>query len=84
MNDEKRPTLRPRRRVNLTASRCPISMVRAKLALDALAAGETIELVLAEGEQIQDIPRTLKQEGHRVLRVNRKGANYHLIVCKGC
>jgi len=83
MNSKTRSTLRPRRRVNLTGSRCPMTMVRAKVALDALAAGETIELVLAEGEQIQDVPRSLKQEGHRVLRVNRKGANYHLIVRKG-
>ena len=83
MSNKTRLPVRPRRRVNLTASRCPLTMVRAKVALDSISAGETIELVLAEGEQIQDVPRSLKQEGHRVLRVNRKGANYHLIVRKG-
>jgi len=83
MNDEPRPTLRPRRLVNLTACRCPISMIRAKVALDSISAGETIELVLAEGEQIQDIPCTLKQEGHRIIAVVHKGATHRLTVCKG-
>ncbi|MBM4017551.1 MAG: sulfurtransferase TusA family protein [Planctomycetes bacterium] len=73
----------PVRTVDVTGSRCPMTFVRVKVALDGLAPGEVLELVLLEGEQMQDVPKNLKDEGHRVLAVVRKGPKYHLLVRKG-
>jgi len=73
----------PVRAVDVTDTRCPLTFVHVKAALDAIRAGQVLEVVLSEGEQIQDVPRSLKEEGHRVLSVSRRGDVYRLLVRKG-
>jgi tRNA 2-thiouridine synthesizing protein A len=45
---------------------CPLTWVRTRVALDRLAAGETLEVVLLAGEPLESVPRTAEEEGHRV------------------
>ena len=75
-------TIVPAYRADLTGTRCPMTFVHAKAALDAVESGQVVELVLLEGEQIQDVPKNLKEEGHRVIGVTHKGDRYHLFVRK--
>lgn len=69
--------------LDLTAEVCPITFVKAKLALEQRAAGELLEIVLRDGDQIRDVPRSLKEEGHRIEGVRQDGERYHLLVRKG-
>lgn len=48
---------------------CPLNFVKAKLAMDRIKSGETIELYLDDGEPIVNVTRSLKDEGHQVLLV---------------
>ena len=69
--------------VDVRDTRCPLTFVHVKVGLDAIKVGQVLEVVLSEGEQIQDVPRSLKEEGHRVLKATREGDAYRLLVRKG-
>jgi tRNA 2-thiouridine synthesizing protein A len=69
--------------IDVRDTRCPLTFVHVKVGLDAIEVGQVLEVVLSEGEQIQDVPRSLKEEGHRVLRAAREGDAYRLLVRKG-
>jgi TusA-related sulfurtransferase len=45
---------------------CPLTWVRTRVALARLAEGERLEVLIADGEPAASVPRTAKEEGHRV------------------
>jgi len=71
------------REVDLTGEVCPMTFVKAKLHLDAVAVGDALTLKLKAGEQIRNVPRSLRDEGHRIEAVRREGDLYYLVVRKG-
>lgn len=71
------------RQVDLTAEVCPMTFVKAKLHLGKIAPGEALWLVLKAGEQIRNVPRSLRDEGHRIEAVRQEGDRYALLVRKG-
>jgi tRNA 2-thiouridine synthesizing protein A len=73
----------PARTVDVTGSRCPMTFVHVKAALEDVEAGQVLEFIVSEGEQIQDVPRNIKQEGHCILKVGREGEKFRLLVRKG-
>jgi tRNA 2-thiouridine synthesizing protein A len=73
----------PAYRIDVRGVRCPVTFVHVKVGLDAIRAGQVLEVILSEGEQVQDVPRSLKEEGHCVLSVGRKGDALRLLVRKG-
>lgn len=70
------------RRVDLTGEVCPMTFVKAKLHLDQVEAGEALEIVLREGEQLRNVPASLKNEGHAIESVQREGGCYYVLVRK--
>nr|WP_248346405.1 sulfurtransferase TusA family protein [Anaeromyxobacter paludicola] len=44
-----------------------MTWVKTRIALDRLAPGERLEVLLQEGEPLDSVPRTAEEEGHRVL-----------------
>jgi TusA-related sulfurtransferase len=52
---------------------CPITFVKAKVAIEELSPGELLTLRINEGEAMRNVPRSLKDEGHRVLAVKDNG-----------
>ncbi len=45
---------------------CPLTWVRTKLALEAMAPGEELLVLLAEGEARENVPRSAREAGHEV------------------
>jgi TusA-related sulfurtransferase len=71
-------------RVDITGVVCPVTFVKAKVALVELEDGQVLELRLAGGEPIQNVPRSLKDEGHKVVSVRQADdGTYLLTVVKG-
>ena len=58
-------------RVDITGVVCPITFVKTKVALEELENGQVLEIKLNDGEPIQNVPRSLKDEGHKVVHVSR-------------
>ncbi len=55
------------RRVDVTADLCPMTYVRTKLALEPLAPGALVEVVMRRGEPARNVPRSLREDGHQIL-----------------
>ncbi len=54
------------RSIDLRALACPMTWVRTRVALDRLAVGDVLEVLLLAGEPLENVPRTAEEEGHRV------------------
>ncbi|HUW32924.1 MAG TPA: sulfurtransferase TusA family protein [Planctomycetota bacterium] len=78
-----RPPAAAARCADLTGHVCPMTFVRFKLEIDKLAPGELLEIILKAGEQIQNVPRSIKAEGHKIEGVKEEGSKFRLLVRKG-
>lgn len=69
--------------VDITDVVCPVTFVKAKVALEELDDGEILSIRLNDGEPVQNVPRSIKEEGHQILKLlpNDDGT-YNLIVRK--
>jgi TusA-related sulfurtransferase len=71
-------------RVDITSVVCPVTFVKTKVALEELEDGQILEVRLNDGEPVQNVPRSLKDEGHRVTGVTRaEDGTFLLRVVKG-
>ncbi len=59
----------PAATVDVRGYACPLTWVKTRIALERLATGEVLEVLLREGEPLENVPRTAAEEGHRVLAV---------------
>ncbi len=55
--------------VDITDAVCPMTFVRAKAAVEELEVGQVLKVHLNEGEPMQNVPRSLKDDGQQVLRL---------------
>ena len=70
--------------LDITDVVCPITFVKIKVALEELDDGQILEVHLNAGEPIQNVPRSLKDEGHKVLSLEDNGnGTFTLFVKKG-
>lgn len=70
-------------KIDITDVNCPITFVKTKVALDELDDGQILEVRLNDGEPAENVPRSVKDEGHKVLalRDNNDGT-YELFIQK--
>lgn len=69
--------------VDITDVVCPVTFVKAKVALEELDDGDILSIRLNGGEPVQNVPRSIKEEGHKVLSLTENGdGTYQLIVQK--
>ena len=54
------------RRLDITALTCPMTWVRTKLELEKMAPGEALDVVCANGEALENVPRSAADAGHDV------------------
>lgn len=55
--------------VDITDAVCPMTFVRAKAAIEEIEIGQVLKVHLNEGEPMQNVPRSLKDDGQQVLRL---------------
>lgn len=53
--------------LDITADVCPITFVKTKLLVERMRSGEVAEVRLPAGEPLENVPRSLEEEGHKVL-----------------
>lgn len=58
-------------RLDLNGVACPMNFVKAKLKLETMAVGEVLRVVLDDGEPVQNVPASFKNEGQDVLETVR-------------
>ncbi|NOY36734.1 MAG: sulfite reductase subunit beta (hemoprotein) [Chlorobi bacterium] len=50
---------------------CPMNFVKTKMDLASIKSGEILEILLDDGEPIENVPGSVKSEGHRILEQNK-------------
>lgn len=69
--------------VDITDKVCPLTFVKAKVSLDELEDGEVLAIRMNDGEPVQNVPRSMKEEGHQVLKLDdNEDGTYTLYVRK--
>ena len=71
--------------LDITHEICPLTFVKTKLLLEKMANGETVEIRLRGKEPLENIPRSVMDEGHAVLTVEalpNSGGIHRMIVRK--
>jgi TusA-related sulfurtransferase len=70
--------------IDITNVVCPITFVKVKVAMEELETGEILEIKMNSGEPIQNVPRSLMDENHKILQViNNEDETYTVFVEKG-
>lgn len=70
--------------IDITDVVCPVTFVKAKVALEEIEDGQILEIKLNDGEPIQNVPRSLKNEKHKILSIDRnEDSTYTIAVVKG-
>ncbi len=62
---------------------CPINFVKTKLKLEMMNPGEVLEVILDSGDPIQNVPKSIKEEGHKIVEVKKEGDFFRLKVQRG-
>ncbi len=70
-------------KIDLHGVTCPMNFVKTKVALASLTAGDLLEVILDEGEPMLNVPRSVKEEGHQVVRVEDLGETFRVVIRKG-
>ena len=69
--------------VDITDVVCPTTFVKAKVALEELDDGQILAVRMNDGEPVQNVPRSIKEEGHQILTLTaNEDGTYTLIVRK--
>jgi TusA-related sulfurtransferase len=59
------------RKINIKGLVCPYTFVKAKLAVEDLEVGQTLEILLDYEEASRSIPKSMEDHGQRVLKVEK-------------
>ena len=70
-------------RVDITDVVCPMTFVKAKVAMEEIEVGQILAVTMNDGEPVQNVSRSFKEEGQQVLKlIDNENGTYDLIVKK--
>ena len=62
---------------------CPMTFVKTKAAIAELEIGQVLEVIMNDGEPAENVPRSMKEEGQQVLRLEKTDeGSYRMLVKK--
>ena len=68
--------------LDLKGVKCPLNYVQAKLYLENVKIGQIVELSLDEGEPLENVPASLKNDGQEILEIKKEDGYYKVLVKK--
>ena len=68
--------------LDITNEHCPMTFVKTKLKLAQIAEGDILEVLLAEGEPLENVPRSAKEQGYNVLGIEHVEGTTHKVIIK--
>jgi TusA-related sulfurtransferase len=67
-------------KLDITSEHCPMTFVKTRIELDKLQDGDRLEVILREGEPLDNVPKAAKEQGYRVLKVYHIDKDIHGIL----
>jgi TusA-related sulfurtransferase len=68
--------------IDITAETCPMTFVRTRLALDAMASGQVLLVRLKGADPLANVPRAAADQGHDPLELEEQGDGVWLLTIK--
>jgi TusA-related sulfurtransferase len=68
--------------LDLSGEVCPYTFVRAKLRLEELPVGAELHVLVDHAPAAENVPRSLREQGQRVVSVARDGERWRIVVIK--
>ena len=69
--------------LDITKEHCPMTFVKTKLKLAQIAEGDILEVLLSEGEPLDNVPRSATEQGYKVLSTEKvEGTTYKVTIQK--
>ena len=59
---------------------CPMNFVKAKIALENVAVGETLDVLLDGGAPTENVPANFTEQGHQILSITPEGPSFRVSV----
>ncbi len=64
--------------------KCPMNFVKTKLVLEELKKGDQLEVLLDNGEPIENVPNSVAQEGHKVIKKVQAADGHWSVLIEKC
>lgn len=61
---------------------CPYNFVKTKLKLESMQAGQVLVVILDEGDPIRNVPRSVSDDGHTILKQEPLTGAYRVTIQK--
>jgi TusA-related sulfurtransferase len=61
---------------------CPYNYVKTKLKLESMEAGQVLSVIVDDGEPIRNVPRSISEDGHTILRQEKVGNCFRVLIRK--
>ncbi len=68
--------------LDITKEHCPMTFVKTKIELAKLNEGDILEVLLSEGEPLENVPRSAAEQGFKVLGVEFVEGTTHKVTIK--
>ncbi len=59
------------KKLDIRGEVCPFTFVKSKLAIEKIEPGQTLEITVNHLPAIENVPRSLENEGHEILEVEQ-------------
>jgi TusA-related sulfurtransferase len=67
-------------KLDITREHCPMTFVKTKIELSKLKVGDVLEVLLTEGEPLDNVPKSVAEQGFSVLEVSHVEGQVHKVV----
>lgn len=68
--------------MDITKEHCPMTFVKTKIELSKLSEGDTLEVLLSEGEPLDNVPRNAREQGYNVISVEHVEGTTHKVIIR--
>ncbi len=68
--------------LDITKEHCPMTFVKTKLKLAQIAQGDILEVLLLEGEPLNNVPKSATEQGYHVIGISHVEGNVHKVIIK--
>jgi len=72
--------IKPKASLDLRGVMCPTNFVKTKLKIESMEPGEVLEVILDSGEPIQNVPKSVKEEGCKIVKVSKDDGFFKLLI----
>lgn len=70
------------KRIDIRGEVCPYTFIKSKLAIEEMAPGQLLEVVVSHLPAVENVPRSMENEGHEVVSVEQETSSDWKIVIR--